>query len=164
MIICLQLIPDELTKEKLIVFRILFILFLTIPLLELYLLIQVGSLVGPILTIGLCLLTAALGAALLRYQGLQTISRIQQKTRVGEVPAVDLLEGAILLFSGLLLLTPGFFTDTIGFLCLTPRIRHWAAEGFLNKHFLRAANAYSNDHVIVEGEFWEESNKRINKP
>jgi UPF0716 protein FxsA len=145
-------------------FRILFILFLTIPLLELYLLIQVGSVVGPIFTIGLCLLTAALGAALLRFQGLQTISKIQSKANAGEVPAVDMLEGGILLFSGLLLLTPGFFTDIIGFLCLTPNIRTWVATGFLNKHFLRTAHAHSNHTVIVEGEFWEENNKRIDKP
>jgi UPF0716 protein FxsA len=145
-------------------FRVLFVLFLTVPLVELYVLIQVGGFIGPVMTVILCLLTAALGAALLRYQGLQTIARIQQKTNAGEMPAIDLLEGAILLFSGLLLLTPGFVTDIIGFLCLTPAIRTWAATGMLHKHFQGATKAGSHHTVIVEGEFWEEEGRHSQRP
>lgn len=143
-------------------FRLLFILFITVPLVELYCLIQVGDVLGVIPTIALCIFTAALGAALLRYQGLQTIARIQQRVATGEVPATDMLEGAILLLSGVLLMTPGFLTDVIGFLCLTPKLRTWAATGFLNNLFQHRTKVNIHESATLDGEFWEEENKRLN--
>lgn len=143
------------------VFRLLFILFLTIPLAELYILIQVGGLVGAIPTIALCILTAIIGAVLLRYQGLQTIIRVQSKLSRGELPAVDMLEGAILLISGALLLTPGFFTDGIGFLCLVPKARTWMALSFLKQLLQRHTFHTSQGSVTLDGEYWEEQHKRI---
>lgn len=144
-------------------FRILFILFLTIPLLEIYILMQVGSLLGPMPTIALCIFTAALGAALLRWQGIQTLARVQQKLQQGEIPATDMLAGMILLLSGALLLTPGFFTDIIGFLCLVPAFRNHIANGILRQQLQTRAYRYSEDNVVVEGEFWEdEDRKRLN--
>ncbi len=107
-------------------FRILFLLFLIIPLLEIYLLIKVGGLIGPLPTIFLVVLTAVLGAVLLRQQGFSTLQRVQQELSQGMVPAGAMLEGVMLLFSGALLLTPGFFTDAIGFLLLMPVFRRWA--------------------------------------
>ncbi len=102
---------------------ILFILFLTIPLVEIYLLIKVGSVIGAPMTIFLVVFTAVLGAWLLRIQGFSTLRRIQQMLNQGGLPAVELLEGALLLLAGALLLTPGFFTDAIGFACLVPVFR-----------------------------------------
>jgi len=114
-------------------FRILFILFITVPVIEIYLLIQVGSLIGALPTIGVVIGTAILGAFLLKQQGLSTLQRVQIQLSKGQIPAIEMLEGLILLICGALLLTPGFFTDTIGFLCLVPVLRRGLARWLL-KH------------------------------
>ena len=104
-------------------FPILAVLFLVVPIIEIYLLIQVGQVIGAGWTIFLVVLTAVVGVALLRVQGLSTLHRAQQKMRHNELPAREILEGMGLLVAGALLLTPGFFTDTIGFLLLFPPTR-----------------------------------------
>lgn len=103
--------------------RFLLLPFIAIPLFELWLLIQVGSRIGAWTTIGLCLLTAAVGLALLRQQGVATLLRANQRLASGEVPAREMLEGFLLALGGVLLMTPGFFTDTLGLLCLLPFTR-----------------------------------------
>jgi len=102
---------------------VLFLLFLSIPLLEIYFLILVGSLIGALPTVLLVILTAAVGAALARHQGLATLQRLQTTLARGELPAVELFEGVILLVGALLLLTPGFITDFAGLVCLIPAAR-----------------------------------------
>ena len=102
--------------------RLLF-LFLAVPLAEIFVLIEVGSMAGAGATIGLVALTAIAGAALMRAQGLATLLRAQAAMTRGEVPALELLEGAVILVSGALLLTPGFITDVSGFACLIPAVR-----------------------------------------
>jgi UPF0716 protein FxsA len=145
-------------------FKLLFILFITVPLLELYLLIQVGGMIGILPTLALCVLTAALGAGLLRLQGLQTLARVRAKLDHGELPAIDLIAGAMLLLSGMLLLTPGLFTDCLGFLCLIPRLRLALAGAILNYLMQHGTRAAVDRSVIVEGEFWEdESRYRLHK-
>lgn len=103
--------------------RILFIAFLLVPLGEIYLLIQVGGLIGALPTVALVVFTAALGAVLIRAQGLATVARMRQSLERGELPALELMEGACLLVAGALLLTPGFVTDTMGFVLLMPGLR-----------------------------------------
>lgn len=105
------------------VFQILFATFLLIPIVEIYLLIKVGSIIGAFPTIFLVVFTAVLGAALLRHQGLSTLRQAQESMARGTLPAVAVLEGVVLLICGALLLTPGFFTDTLGFLGLIPPLR-----------------------------------------
>lgn len=116
-------------------FQFLFLLFLVIPLAEIYLLIKVGGIVGAGPTVFLVVFTAVLGAWLLRIQGFSTLARIRSTMNQGGIPAIEMMEGAVLLVSGALLLTPGFFTDTIGFLCLIPALRRamirWALGRFL---------------------------------
>ena len=104
-------------------FRIFLALFILIPLLEIYLLIQIGTVIGALATILLVLATAIAGAMLLRHQGLFTYARVQQATARGELPTVAMLEGVVLMFAGVMLLTPGFFTDALGFLALIPPLR-----------------------------------------
>lgn len=104
-------------------FQLLLLLFLAIPLAELFLLIEVGSHIGALATIGLCIGTALLGATLVRSQGLATLRKVQESLNRQEVPAVAMLEGAFLLVAGFCLMTPGLITDTIGFLCLIPPLR-----------------------------------------
>lgn len=100
-------------------------LFIALPIIELVVLIEVGSAIGALNTIGLVLLTAIIGAALLKKQGLATLTRANQRINSGEIPAREMAEGLILAFGGALLLTPGFITDAVGFLCLLPGSRHW---------------------------------------
>ncbi|MFT5563232.1 MAG: UPF0716 protein FxsA, partial [Litorivivens sp.] len=91
------------------------LLFITIPIAEMYLLILVGSHIGALPTIGLVVLTATVGLWLLKLEGLATLVRLQDRINQGEIPGQELLEGIMLLIGGALLLTPGFFTDGIGF-------------------------------------------------
>ena len=98
-------------------------LFLVIPIIEIYLLIQVGQVIGAGWTIFLVVLTAVIGVWLLRIQGLSTLTRAQQKLQANELPAREILEGMALVVAGAFLLTPGFFTDTLGFLLLFPPTR-----------------------------------------
>lgn len=118
-------------------FAILLSLFLIVPLVEIYFLIKVGNLIGPLPTIFLVVLTAVVGAWLLRWQGFSTIKRIQETAAQGGIPAVELIEGAVLIFSGALLLTPGFFTDAVGFLCLIPPLRKKAITLALKRFFAK---------------------------
>lgn len=99
------------------------LLFVGAPLVELYFLIQVGSVIGALPTIALSVLTAMIGGALVRMQGLQVLLRVRQAMDRGEAPALDLMDGAVLLVTGFLLLLPGFITDIAGFLLLIPPLR-----------------------------------------
>lgn len=112
---------------------ILFVLFIVIPILEMWLLITVGSHIGALPTIGLVFLTAVIGVALLRQQGVATLLRANQRMRSGEIPAIEMGEGIFLAVGGALLLTPGFITDAVGFACLIPGIRRWLL-GRILKH------------------------------
>ncbi len=100
--------------------RFFLLLFILIPIVEMWVLIEVGSEIGALSTIFLVFLTAAIGLALLRQQGVNTLLRVNQRMEQGELPAGEILEGVMLAVGGALLLTPGFITDTIGFACLLP--------------------------------------------
>lgn len=141
-------------------FRLLILLLVTVPLLELALLIQVGSVLGILPTVLLCIFTAVLGATLIRIQGLQTLQRVQSKLEQREIPAVDLISGLMLLIAGVLLLTPGFFTDFLGFLCLIPRLREAVARRIIMHLAANSERGQDNHTFIVEGEFWEEEEQR----
>ncbi len=98
-------------------------LFIAIPLIELYLIIKVGGIIGAFWTVALVVLTAVIGVNLLRIQGFSTLQRAQLNMAQGQLPAMEMLEGVFLAIAGVLLLTPGFLTDAIGFLCLIPASR-----------------------------------------
>lgn len=101
----------------------LFLLFSIVPIIELYLLIRVGKLIGALPTVALLLLISLAGAWLVRSQGFRILRRIQDELATGRLPAAGLLDGALVLLGGLLLLTPGFFTDVIGLLFIAPPTR-----------------------------------------
>lgn len=101
----------------------LLILLLLIPIIEIMLFIEIGGTIGTGTTLLLTLLTALVGLALIRQQGLKTLLRAQQKMNWGELPALEMLEGMLFAIAGVCLLTPGFFTDTIGFVILIPPLR-----------------------------------------
>ena len=124
--------------------RILFILFIIIPIIEMVILIQVGGLIGAIPTVGLVMLTAVIGVTLLRQQGFDTLARLQSRLADGEIPGAELLEGAMLLIGGALLLTPGFFTDGIGFICLIPMFRRPIAQALIRQGILSGAGFFQH--------------------
>ena len=103
--------------------RILLLLFIVVPVVEMWLLITVGQQIGAVPTIGLVLLTAFIGVSLLRYQGAAALLKARAKMSSGELPAREIADGLFFAIGGALLLTPGFVTDVIGFACLTPGIR-----------------------------------------
>lgn len=106
----------------------LFLLFATITLLELALIIEVGRHLGVGTTILLILFTAIIGAYLAQTQGLSILKKIQLELNQGQLPSNQLLEGLLVLIGAILLLTPGFLTDTLGFLCILPFSRYWIRE------------------------------------
>lgn len=153
--------------------RGLFLLFVVMPVLELWLLIQVGGQIGGLNTIALVFLTAIIGTWLLRQQGLKTLFQARSKMENGQMPAKEMAEGLCLAVGGALLLTPGFITDAIGFACLIPGLRSliialvaknvrvqaahshsFHGQSFHEQSFRQGPQGSSSD--IIEGE-WESS-------
>lgn len=119
----------------------LLILFILVaaPLVEIYILIEVGAVIGGLSTIGLCLLTAAVGGLLLRQQGLRTVQRARNNLDRGSLPAIELLEGVLLAIGAVFLLTPGFVTDVLGFACVVPVTRQWLVGMLMERLRIRYA-------------------------
>ncbi|WNB74691.1 FxsA family protein [Methylomonas koyamae] len=136
----------------------LFLTFLIVPFVEIYLLLQVGSVIGTFPTVFLVVFTATLGAWLLRRQGFATWNRLQNGLRQGEIPAYEMVEGPILLVGGALLLTPGFFTDLFGFACLIPALRRKIADYLIERHLSgnQTGSIFrqsQRDRSVIEGEY-----------
>lgn len=140
------------------------LIFIVVPVVEMYILIEVGAIIGAWPTIGLVLLTAMIGLALLRQQGFSTLARGMQRLDAGELPAEEMLEGLLLAVGGALLLTPGFVTDAFGFALLLPFSRRALARVLMRRGLIRMAGGSSahgawrhpdGSHVI-EGEWMEE--------
>ena len=108
----------------------LLLLFVFLPMIELYLLIMLGARIGPMPTIGLIVLTGVIGASLARQQGLSTLAKIQNELKQGRAPTQELVEGAMIVVGGLVLLTPGILTDLFGFSMMIPGIRRSLARQF----------------------------------
>jgi len=115
----------------------LFLIFLLVPLFEIYLLLEVGGVIGVGWTIFAVVFTAVLGAGLVRYQGFSALNRIRGQMDRGQLPAMEMFEGVFLLVAGALLLTPGFFTDAIGFACLTPPLRRGVIHYLIRRGTIR---------------------------
>ena len=121
--------------------QLFFLFFLVTPILEMYLLIKVGGLIGALPTIGLVALTAMIGVALLRQQGFATLLRGQQRLAEGQLPAQEMMEGFALAVGGALLLTPGFVTDAFGFALLLPFSRRALVRGLLARGTIQTVGA-----------------------
>jgi UPF0716 protein FxsA len=140
------------------IFPVLFFLFLTVPLVEIYLLIKLGGVIGAGPTIGIVIATALAGSWLLRQQGLATLMRAQGAVDRGEVPALELLEGLVLLVGGALLLTPGLITDAFGLLCLLPWTRRAAIKALAARALVIVRTRHPQQrpgHRTFDGEYRE---------
>jgi len=105
-------------------FTKILILFVMVPVIELYILIEVGKKIGSLTTIGIIILTGIIGAYLVKSQGFMILRKIQNDLNEGIMPGDSLIQGAIILAGGILLLTPGFVTDIVGFIFLIPVSRN----------------------------------------
>jgi len=148
-------------------------LFVLIPVVELYFMIEVGESVGAFNTVMLVILTAIAGGYFVRLQGFSTMMRMRQLMAKGEAPAIEMIEGVILLACGLMLLLPGFITDGIGFLLLIPPVRKVFVIWLLSRSGrLRASGQVHstqyyqhsqsqdgeidvNKHRVIEAETWK---------
>jgi UPF0716 protein FxsA len=101
----------------------LILIFIVVPLIEILLLIEIGSRIGALYTIFIIILTGILGASMMRQQGFTIIRNIQRDLSLGRMPTGELINGALVLVGGIVLLTPGFFTDAVGFVLLIPATR-----------------------------------------
>lgn len=139
----------------------LFFAFLLVPLIEIALFIQIGGVIGLGWTLLIVVITAVIGTALVRQQGLQALSQVQSSFKQMRDPSEALAHGAMILFSGALLLTPGFFTDAIGFALLVPAIR-LALFDWIRRRVKVTAIATGPRHQqsadIIEGEYSEVAN------
>jgi len=127
--------------------------------------------IGAVYTILLVVLTAVVGAALLRWQGFTTFQRVREAMARGEVPAIEMMEGVVLLICGALLLTPGFFTDAIGFLALIPAIRRHFILEVIKRQSVSVSGGFSqqntyegevkrNEPRTIEGESWKDNDDK----
>lgn len=146
---------EKQTSARLPIGRILLIAFVVTPLIEIAVLIQVGSWLGLWPTLGLIVLTAIIGTWMLRQQGFAVLARAQQQLAEGSVPLAEVFEGFCLVIAGALLLTPGFVTDIIGGLLLMPPVRAWLYRT-LGERFRRAAmppQPPGGGGPVVDGDF-----------
>lgn len=139
-------------------------LFIGLPLIEIYFLIEVGGVIGALPTIIVCIVTAVLGTAMLRVQGMGALNRARQQLDQQIIPEEELFGGVFLLLAGLFLLTPGFLTDTLGFLLLIPPLRrilaNWALARMTARVNVRGHGHYHHDGSgprgnsnVIDGEF-----------
>ncbi len=150
----------------------LFPLFVTMTLLEIYVLVSVGESIGGFSTVVLVVITALIGSILLKQQGWSTMAKAQKAMENDQTPAFEMMEGVVILISGVLLLTPGFITDIIGLLGLMPFSRAYFIDKVFEKN---AQQIFSRSNTVfihktqdsqhpkqdkknntIEGEFWED--------
>lgn len=141
---------------------ILLFAFISVPILEIALFIEVGERIGLWSTLGIVVLTAIVGTLLLRHQGFETLRRVQTQLNAGELPLQELFDGLCLLIAGAVLLTPGFFTDAVGFLLMVPALRRHAAgallaqiakRGHVHMHGSRPRHQSQRAPGVIDGEF-----------
>ena len=152
---------------------ILLLLLIGVPTLEIFVFIEVGGTVGLFNTLAIVIITAAIGAYLLRSQGLSVLHRVQQNLAANQLPVNELFDGAFLLIAGVLLLTPGFVTDGVGFLLFMPPfrmlLRHFIVRRLANSgrtQMWTSANPHTHEpqthepqtgpgNIIIDGDFEE---------
>lgn len=130
----------------------LFLILVGVPIIEIGLFIELGGFLGLWPTLGIVVATALLGSLLLRTQGLSTLEELKRTAEAGQSPVGPMAHGALILVAGLLLLTPGFFTDSIGFLLMVPPFRivliKWIATRAQMKMYASAANSQQAPDII----------------
>lgn len=153
--------------------NLLFLIFIITPIVEIGVFMQVGDLIGLGPTLLMIFVTAILGVNLLKSQGISVWGEMQRQLAQGQMPATAMISAAQLLFAGGLLLTPGFVTDTVGFLLLVPQVRQLVAKYLLSKWMIKgqqtqgsfySASSYSSsDYTRSEHSETEYSSSNYSK-
>lgn len=145
-----------------------FLALVAVPIAEIVVLIEIGGLVGVVPTIGLILLTAVAGTALIRRQGIALFATLRRELDEGRPPVGAVIDGAFLLIAGVLLLTPGFLTDAVGFALLVPGVRRLvaaaAAARFMASARLRTARRTGGESGPREGDVVDGVSVEIHAP
>ena len=125
----------------------LFFIFVLVPIIEIALFIEVGGAIGLWPTLAIVVLTALVGSALMRSQGTATLATLQNNLRTGNDPINPIAHGALILVAGVLLLTPGFFTDSVGLALLVPPVRAWVIRWVAARIRAGDIKVYSNTNA-----------------
>ncbi|ATC95988.1 FxsA family protein [Pseudoalteromonas tunicata] len=154
-------------------FKALFVLFIIVPIIEIALLIQVSDVIGGWSTIALVILTAFIGAKLVKQQGISALQNAQLQMAQGQMPTNELLAGVCIIIAGVLLLTPGIMTDIFGLLLLVPAVRAKLASqlgknahmkmGSQNSGFYYQQHSQQQSNVYESEEYTEIRSERISK-
>ncbi|WP_404341434.1 FxsA family protein [Pseudoalteromonas mariniglutinosa] len=146
-------------------FRFLFLLFILVPIVEIALLIQVSEVIGGLATIILVIVTAIIGAKLVRQQGMDALQNVQKQMAQGQMPAKELFTGLCVIIAGVLLLTPGIMTDLFGFLLLTPAVRNKLAAGLASQATVRmSAQVQHGQSHFQHHQTTDNTNDRAEQP
>tara|TARA_R110002167_G_scaffold153288_1_gene347436 strand:+ start:2484 stop:3107 length:624 start_codon:yes stop_codon:yes gene_type:complete len=154
----------------------LFLLFAILPIIEITILINVGEQIGGWYTVAIVIVTAFAGAQLVKQQGISTLMQAQQKMQAGTMPSQEMAEGLLLVIAGVLLVTPGFITDGIGFLLSLPMTRPLIAKGLVKHLSIKMVNpsfdggfaqhqqphSTNQSDDIIEGEFEHKDKSPVN--
>ncbi len=132
------------------------LLFLALPFIEIAGFVIVGQEIGVLPTLGLVILTAILGFSLLRRQGLSLLNQMKAESAAGRMPQKEIIHGTLLIFAGILLIIPGFFTDIIGLLLFIPLIREWIWNHILRKRIIMTGNFRGNHNAYNRHYYSEE--------
>lgn len=140
-------------------FFYLFIIFIILPIIEISIFIQIGSFLGTFNTVLLIFLTAALGIYFVKQQGLSAFQKITYELQNQQIPMQGMFDGLVILIAGILLITPGFLTDVLGFLCLMPMTRYYLLniiKNVLSKRYRNMHNKQKKDvQKTIDGEYIE---------
>ena len=156
--------------------RLLFLLFILFPILEMVVLIKVGGVIGAWNAVGLVLVSALAGIEVMRRQGFRNALTLREKMAAGELPAVDMVESLAIMLGGVLMIIPGFITDIAGVFLLIPPVRQLLINRWLkmSKVGIRGTNVYDAEyrreddwqrpnHRILDGEYTKERDDRPNQ-
>ena len=134
------------------------LLIILIPLIEIYLFIKIGSIIGALNTIFLILMTAILGIYYVRYEGFNTLRSGISQLMKNELPIYEIISGATLAFSAMLLILPGFATDFLGILLIFPYSRKFIIRNISNKYSKKNKN--NKEKNFIEGEYEDIDDKK----
>jgi UPF0716 protein FxsA len=151
-----------LKSTRINVLIVLILVLIIVPAADFVLLLAAGGRIGWLLTLALAVLTGIIGAGLAKQQGMRTWFEIRRALSRGQLPSAPLLEGAMILFAGAVLLTPGFITDTVGFLLLVPPSRRWLAKRVV-AHFQKRMQSTQRQQS-TDGNGWSFSAQWSTKP
>ena len=139
--------------------NLIFLLIISIPLIEIYLFIKIGSYIGAFNTVTLIIITAIIGIIYARYEGFNTLKSAMSQLIKNQIPIYEIMSGAVLAFAALLLILPGFATDIIGFLLIFPLTR----KLFFRKVTKKYSNQNNKKQDFINGEFEDIDNDENGK-